>query len=69
MSDGVSIAALISFYCPNELPWKRIIASKAPTSSDCINNFSVIKDFCDNSLPYNIFHMRPQDIYYIRGYD
>lgn len=68
MSDGASIAALISFYCPDELPWQYITASKAPTSSDCIKNFSVINDFCDHSLPFSIFHMRPQDVYYIRGY-
>lgn len=68
MSDGVSISALISFYCPNELPWQHIIVSKAPTSSDCISNFSVINNFCHHSLPYSIFHMDPHDIYYIRGY-
>lgn len=68
ISDGSAIAALISFYCPDELPWHYIIASKAPTSTDCIKNFSVINDFCDCSLPFSIFHMRPQDVYYIRGY-
>ncbi|XP_022172106.1 patronin isoform X5 [Myzus persicae] len=67
ISDGAAIAALISFYCPDELPWQYITVSKAPTSTDCIKNFSVINDFCDHSLPFSIFHMRPQDVYYIRG--
>ncbi|VVC34989.1 Hypothetical protein CINCED_3A002661 [Cinara cedri] len=67
ISDGASIAALISFYCPDELPWEYITVSNAPNSSDCIKNFSVINDFCDRSLSYSIFHMRPQDVYYIRG--
>ncbi|XP_050439779.1 patronin isoform X2 [Adelges cooleyi] len=67
MSDGAAAAALISFYCPEELPWQYITTSKAPTSSDCIKNFTVINEFCDNSLPFSIFHMRPQDVYYIRG--
>ncbi|XP_050529806.1 patronin isoform X2 [Daktulosphaira vitifoliae] len=67
VSDGAAIAALISFYCPDELPWQHITSSKAPTSSDCIKNFSLINEFCDNSLPFSIFHMRPQDVYYIRG--
>ncbi|XP_025203346.1 patronin isoform X4 [Melanaphis sacchari] len=67
ISDGAAIAALISFYCPDELPWQYITVSKAPTSTDCIKNFSVISDFCDHSLPFSIFHMRPQDVYYIRG--
>lgn len=68
ISDGASIAALISFYCPDELPWEYITISNAPNSSDCIKNFNVINDFCDKSLSYSIFHMRPQDVYYIRGY-
>lgn len=68
LSDGVAIAALIYFYCPNELPWQYVTVSNTPTSSDCIQNFSVINDFCDRSLPFKIFHMRPQDVYYIRGY-
>ncbi|CAH1732677.1 patronin [Aphis gossypii] len=67
VSDGAAIAALISFYCPDELPWQYITVSKAPTSTDCIKNFTVINEFCDHSLPFSIFHMRPQDVYYIRG--
>lgn len=67
MYDGVSVAALIAFYCPEELPWQRITLSRIPTVSDRVRNLLLVYEFCQNSLPYSVFHMTPEDVSYMRG--
>lgn len=68
LCDGSSLAALVSFYCPEELHWSSIIVSQLPNVSDCVRNLTLVSEFCSKALPANIFHMAPEDIYYMRGW-
>ncbi|XP_014260649.1 patronin isoform X4 [Cimex lectularius] len=67
LCDGASLAGLVSFYCPEELHWSSICVSQLPTVPDCVRNLTLVSDFCQKALPYNIFHMAPEDVYYMRG--
>ncbi|XP_073995220.1 calmodulin-regulated spectrin-associated protein patronin isoform X5 [Rhodnius prolixus] len=67
LCDGVSLCGLVSFYCPEELPWSSISVSQVPTVSDCVRNLTLVHDFCARALPAGIFHMSPEDVYYMRG--
>lgn len=68
LCDGISLAALVSFYCPEELPWTDVVVSYLPTVSDCVQNLMLVYNFCTRSLPCSVFHMMPEDVTYMRGY-
>ncbi|XP_021925923.1 patronin isoform X2 [Zootermopsis nevadensis] len=67
LCDGISLAALVSFYCPEELPWTDVVVSYLPTVSDCVQNLMLVYNFCTRSLPCSVFHMMPEDVTYMRG--
>jgi len=67
LCDGVSLAALISFYCPEELPWTDVVVNYLPTISDSVQNLMLVYNFCTRSLPCSVFHMMPEDVTYMRG--
>ncbi len=62
LCDGVALCALVSFYCPQSLPWKKIRVGKPTNTAECIHNLNLFSNFCQSGLPYQIFHMLPQDI-------
>jgi calmodulin-regulated spectrin-associated protein len=68
LCDGISLAALVSFYCPEELPWRDVVVSYLPTISDSVRNLMLVYNFCAHSLPCSVFHMMPEDVTYLRGY-
>ncbi|KAE8747736.1 hypothetical protein FOCC_FOCC005559, partial [Frankliniella occidentalis] len=65
LSDGVGLAALVSFYCPEEVPWKDVVVSNFPTVSDSVKNLMLVHDFCRRCLPHTVFHLMPEDISYL----
>ncbi|XP_069685522.1 patronin isoform X3 [Periplaneta americana] len=67
LCDGISLAALVSFYCPEELPWTDVVVSYLPTISDSVQNLMLVYNFCTRSLPCSVFHMMPEDVTYMRG--
>ncbi|XP_071052762.1 patronin isoform X4 [Onthophagus taurus] len=67
LCDGVALAALLSYYCPDELPWTAIKVSRLPTISESLHNLSLVQDFCNRCLQSSVFHMLPEDITYMRG--
>lgn len=67
LSDGVGLAALVSFYCPEEVPWKDVVVSYLPTVSDSVKNLMLVHDFCQRCLPHSVFHLMPEDISYLRS--
>lgn len=67
LCDGVGLAALISFYCPEELPWTEVRVSYLPTVQDSLHNLGLVKEFCERCLPASVFHMMPEDVTYMRG--
>ncbi|KAH1024702.1 patronin isoform X1 [Dendroctonus ponderosae] len=66
LCDGVGIAALVSYYCPDELYWTEIRISSVPSVQDSVHNLRLVRDFCQRSLPASIFHLQPEDITYLR---
>lgn len=66
LCDGVRLACLISFYCPDELPWNQLVITKLPTISDSLHNLMLVYEFCNLCLPYSPFHMMPEDVTYLK---
>lgn len=69
LCDGVCLAYLIAYYCPKLMPWNQIRISYLPTVEDSIHNILLVLNFSQHHLPYTVFHMMPEDITYMRGYD
>lgn len=67
LCDGVALSALISLYCPDALPISQIQIPRLASVHDSIHNLSLVYNFCKKQLPYNVFHMMPEDITYMRG--
>ncbi|XP_014275240.1 patronin isoform X3 [Halyomorpha halys] len=67
LCDGACLAGLLAFYCPERVSSGDIKLSPVPTVSDCVRNLSLVADFCSSELPVNIFHMAPEELYYMRG--
>ncbi|XP_026472192.1 patronin-like [Ctenocephalides felis] len=67
LCDGIALAALVSFYCPDELPADKIQLSNLPTVQQSVHNLSLVQQFSQNALPFSVFHMTPEDITYMRG--
>lgn len=68
LCDGVGLAAVVAYYCPQELSWMDIRVSKRPSVADALHNLVLVQAFCIRCLPYPIFHMQPEDVTYMRGY-
>lgn len=68
LCDGVCLAYLISYYCPNIVPWTSVRVNYMPTVEDSISNILLVSNFSQKHLPYTVFHMTPQDVTYMRGY-
>ncbi|XP_012262825.2 patronin isoform X6 [Athalia rosae] len=67
LCDGVGLAAVVAFYCPEELNWKDIRISRRLSVADALHNLLLVQMFCARCLPYSIFHMQSEDVTYMRG--
>ncbi|XP_036333923.1 patronin isoform X20 [Rhagoletis pomonella] len=67
LCDGVCLALFVSYYCPKALPWTLVRINYLPAVEDSIHNVSLVSNFCQNHLPYNVFHMNPEDVTYMRN--
>ncbi|KAK8726897.1 hypothetical protein OTU49_010116 [Cherax quadricarinatus] len=67
LSDGIGLAALISFYCPQELPWGDIAVADPPSIADSLYNIGLVIRFCQESLPYNPCLLTKEDIVYMHS--
>ncbi|XP_054740821.1 patronin isoform X14 [Anastrepha obliqua] len=67
LCDGVCLALFISYYCPKALPWTLVRINYLPAVEDSIHNVSLVSNFCQKHLPYNVFHMNPEDVTYMRN--
>lgn len=67
LCDGVGLAAVVAFYCPEELDWKDIRISRRLSVADALHNLLLVQMFCNRCLPYSIFHMQNEDVTYMRG--
>nr|XP_014091225.1 patronin isoform X40 [Bactrocera oleae] len=67
LCDGVCLALFISYYCPKALPWTLVRINYLPAVEDSVHNVSLVSNFCQKHLPYNVFHMNPEDVTYMRN--
>ncbi|RWS09114.1 Short spindle protein 4-like protein [Dinothrombium tinctorium] len=64
LSDGRSIAAVLSFYSPEHLKWSDIYFNETMSISDSIYNFQLVQLFCKEKLPYNVYFLTLEDFLY-----
>uniref|UniRef100_A0A1I8P670 Patronin n=1 Tax=Stomoxys calcitrans TaxID=35570 RepID=A0A1I8P670_STOCA len=67
LCDGICLALLISYYCPKVLQWTEVRINYLPAVEDSIHNVLLVSNFSQKYLPYNVFHMLPEDVTYMRG--
>ncbi|XP_047482342.1 uncharacterized protein LOC125034532 isoform X4 [Penaeus chinensis] len=67
LSDGIGLAALLAFYCPQELPWGEIAVADPPSIADSLYNIGLVIRFCQESLPYNPCLLTKEDIVYMHS--
>lgn len=67
LCDGTALAALVSFYCPEALPRRRVRVGRMASIQDCLHNLMLVREFCRTALPHDVFHMLPEDVTYMRG--
>ena len=65
LSDGIGLAALISYYCPQDLSWTDIAVADPPSMADSLYNIGLVIRFCHESLPYNPCLLTKEDIAYM----
>ena len=41
LTDGVGLCAVVSLYCPNELPWTEVALGEPPSMADSLYNIQV----------------------------
>ncbi|KAF4530992.1 hypothetical protein B566_EDAN013266 [Ephemera danica] len=71
LCDGVALAALVSLYCPSELPWEAVALPASSTSSSsvaqAVHNLSLVQNFCQSALPADLLHLSPEDVTFLRS--
>ncbi|KAK3888904.1 hypothetical protein Pcinc_007065 [Petrolisthes cinctipes] len=67
LSDGIGLAALVAFYCPQELSWRDIAVADPPSIADSLYNVGLVIKFCQESLPYNPCLLTKEDIVYMHS--
>ncbi|XP_065368107.1 patronin isoform X10 [Calliphora vicina] len=67
LCDGICLALLISYYCPKVVRWTDVRINYLPAVEDSIHNVLIVSNFSQKYLPYNVFHMLPEDVTYMRG--
>ncbi|XP_060592189.1 calmodulin-regulated spectrin-associated protein 1-like isoform X2 [Ruditapes philippinarum] len=64
MSDGCSVASLISFYCPNILKIDDVCLKSNVGIADSLYNLRLIRSFCERHLPHKTWHFSYEDLLY-----
>ena len=49
LTDGVGLCAVVSLYCPNELPWTEVALGEPPSMADSLYNIQVHTVMCEDS--------------------
>ena len=65
ISDGCSLAALLSLYCPDHLSWTEVCLNELMSMADSIYNIQLVQFFCQQKLPYNICFLSLEDLLYL----
>ncbi|CAI4224011.1 unnamed protein product [Auanema sp. JU1783] len=65
ISDGQCLCAMIAFYRPREMDIQEVCFNEQMSNPDCQYNLTLLREFCRNNLPLNIFHFEVEDILYL----
>jgi len=68
LGDGANLLGLICFYCPDFLDWNTMASNEPFSMADCLHNLQLLHKFCNDTLPYNIFHLTLEDMVYMHRY-
>ena len=63
LSDGCSLAALLTFYCPYVLSWREICFNEPMSMADSIYNLQLVEIFCQGNLPCDVFFLSVEDFF------
>ncbi|XP_046362508.2 calmodulin-regulated spectrin-associated protein 1-like isoform X6 [Haliotis rufescens] len=64
LSDGCSLAVLVSFYCPNLLSYSDICLKENLGIADSLYNLRLVKTFCEHNMPAGCFPFTYEDLLY-----
>ncbi|XP_067666181.1 calmodulin-regulated spectrin-associated protein 1-like isoform X2 [Haliotis asinina] len=64
LSDGCSLAVLLSFYCPNQLSYSDICLKENLGIADSLYNLRLVKTFCEHNMPAGCFPFTYEDLLY-----
>ncbi|XP_046560920.1 LOW QUALITY PROTEIN: calmodulin-regulated spectrin-associated protein 1-like [Haliotis rubra] len=64
LSDGCSLAVLLSFYCPNLLSYSDICLKENLGIADSLYNLRLVKTFCEHNMPAGCFPFTYEDLLY-----
>ncbi|KAK3087075.1 hypothetical protein FSP39_001312 [Pinctada imbricata] len=64
VGDGCSLAALVSFYCPNSLKLHDICLKDNVGIADSLYNLRLVRSFCEKYVGVKCFHLVYEDFLY-----
>ncbi|KAK8772618.1 hypothetical protein V5799_024144 [Amblyomma americanum] len=64
LSDGCALAALLSFYCPQHLPWQDLCLP-GESLADSLYNLQLSQRFCETHLPHDVFFLTVEDVLFV----
>ncbi|XP_075552367.1 calmodulin-regulated spectrin-associated protein patronin isoform X1 [Dermacentor variabilis] len=64
LNDGCALAALLSFYCPQHLPWHDLCLP-GDSLADSLYNLQLSQRFCDAHLPHDVFFLTVEDVLFV----
>lgn len=69
LNTGCSLAALLSFYCPEYLNWREVCLKEQDEMSeeDCLKNLETVQYFCSKYLPYDICFIETENFLRIKN--
>ncbi|OQR76474.1 hypothetical protein BIW11_00584, partial [Tropilaelaps mercedesae] len=65
LSDGCGLSSLLSFYCPDALPWQELCFNDPMNLTDSLCNLQLVQAFCEQNLPHDICFLTLEDLLFM----
>ncbi|XP_028968075.1 patronin [Galendromus occidentalis] len=65
LSDGCGLSSLLSFYCPDALPWTELCLNDSMNLTDSLCNLQLIQGFCEHNLDNDICFLTLEDLLFM----
>ncbi|XP_022651538.1 patronin-like isoform X3 [Varroa destructor] len=65
LSDGCGLSSLLSFYCPDALPWQELCLNDPMNLTDSLCNLQLVQAFCEQNLPHDICFLTLEDLLFM----